>query len=117
MRWAESAGAAAAVCAQLDAVRVDAAEEEPRVAQLFDSFLIGGTETQAVELCLALREKGMGIAVLRDEGPPRDRLQGKPIASFPLGGSLLRLQALRQVLALARWLRRNRIELLHAHDF
>ena len=90
-----------------------------RVAFLLDTFARGGTEMNALRLARGLdrTQVRLRIASLREEGPLRseyDALGLSPIV-FPfrgLGSPSFLIQGLR----LVRWLRRERIELLHTHD-
>lgn len=87
-----------------------------------DSFHQGGTERQAVQLLRLLRESGrfdVRVASLNDEGVLREevsRLGFKEIPSFPLN-SFYDAGALRQLRRLRAYLRENKIEVVHAHDF
>jgi glycosyltransferase involved in cell wall biosynthesis len=59
------------------------------------------------------------VGVLDEGGPLRETLwqMGFLPEAFPLGGSLARPGTGLQVARLARWLRRQRAELVHVHDF
>ena len=59
------------------------------------------------------------VAVLQDAGPLMGSVPRLGFAPevFPLNGSLARPNTALQVARLARWLRRNRVELVHVHDF
>ncbi|QRK07630.1 glycosyltransferase [Archangium violaceum] len=96
------------------------AEEPLRLVQFTKSFHIGGTEVQVVELLRGLPSSyRVQVAVLQDAGPLMDSVSrlGFVPEVFPLNGSLARLNSARQVVRLAQWLRRERVELVHAHDF
>jgi glycosyltransferase involved in cell wall biosynthesis len=96
------------------------AEEPLRLVQFTKSFHIGGTEVQVVELLRGLPSSyRVQVAVLQDAGPLMDSVVRLGFAPevFPLKGSLARPNSARQVVRLARWLRRQRVELVHAHDF
>jgi glycosyltransferase involved in cell wall biosynthesis len=89
-----------------------------RVLHLLDSLDIGGTERNAVRL---LRElKGLGadvrLGVFRD-GPLRADLEsaGIPLLRLPLG-SLYSPRMLSMARRVAKIVRDDRIQLLHAHD-
>ena len=92
------------------------------VLQLFDSFNQGGTEWQTVQLTRLLCESGkhrIFIAALSDAGPLRaevERLGFNDVPSFPLQ-NFYNFNATRQLTRLASLMRRNRIDLVHAHDF
>jgi glycosyltransferase involved in cell wall biosynthesis len=87
-----------------------------------DSFHQGGTERQAVQLLRLLCESGrynVRVATLNDEGVLREevaRLGFKEIPSFPLN-SFYDAGALKQLRRLRAYLRENKIEVVHAHDF
>jgi glycosyltransferase involved in cell wall biosynthesis len=86
---------------------------------LLTSFDAGGTERQMSELMRRLDRArfAIHIACFRREGPHLAAVEasGVPIAAFPLG-SLASLQAMRQVVALARWCRRHRLQVLQTCD-
>jgi glycosyltransferase involved in cell wall biosynthesis len=92
------------------------------VIQLFDSFRQGGTEWQTVQLTRLLHESGkhrLFLASLNDEGPLRaevEKLGFHDIPSFPLQ-NFYNLNAAKQLSRLASFLRKNKIDLVHAHDF
>jgi len=91
-----------------------------RVFFLVDSFMIGGTETQAVELARRLDPARYQVIVgcLRKEGPLLSRLDGTQVrvVEFSLGKGIDSPSGLRGVLKLARFLRREGIQIMHAHD-
>lgn len=94
--------------------------EGPRVMELVRSFHVGGTEGQLLEL--VRRCAGgcrLSVGVLDRGGPLAEEVArvGFAPALFPLEGTLLRANTLRQVVRLARLLTRGRVEVLHAHDF
>ena len=85
-----------------------------------DSFHIGGTETQAVELALRMSAAGhrVTLGALRAQGPLLDRLRRSAVAIeefYPRGG-LDSARGLRELLRLSWYLRRNRFEIVHTHD-
>src|SRR5689334_20443464 len=92
------------------------------VLQLFDSFNQGGTEWQTVQLTRLLKESGkhrLFLATLNDEGPLRAevaRLGFTDIPSFPLQ-NFYNVNAMKQLSRLASLMRKNKIDLVHAHDF
>jgi hypothetical protein len=63
-----------------------------RIFFLLDSFMIGGTETQAVELARRLDPKRYQVTIgcLRHEGPLLERLKDTPveIVEVDLGGGI-----------------------------
>jgi glycosyltransferase involved in cell wall biosynthesis len=91
-----------------------------RIFFLLDSFMIGGTETQAVELARRFDPKRYRVTVgcLRREGPLLERLENTPveIVEVNLGGGIDSLSGLLRIAKLAQFLRRQRIQILHAHD-
>jgi len=91
-----------------------------RVFYLVDSFEIGGTETQAVELALRMSQAGHTVTMgaLQAKGPLLDRLRGSEVAVeqfYPRGG-LDSPRGLLEVLRLGRYLRRHRFDVVHTHD-
>src|SRR5690242_12233492 len=92
------------------------------VLQLFDSFNQGGTEWQTAQLTRMLKESGkhrLFIATLNDEGPLRaqvEQLGFDDIPSFPLQ-NFYNVNAMKQLSRLASLMRKNKIDLVHAHDF
>jgi len=91
-----------------------------RVFFLLDSFMLGGTETQAVELARRLDPARYRVTVgcLRREGPLLDRLVASelPVVHVDIGRGIDSPSGALAVLRLARFLRRGRFEILHAHD-
>jgi glycosyltransferase involved in cell wall biosynthesis len=88
--------------------------------QLVRSFHLGGTEGQVVELLRGLPERyRVGVYVMSHRGPLSEEVAGLGYVpkEFPLKGSVLRLGTLVQVVRMAGWLREERAQLLHAHDF
>ena len=93
-----------------------------RVLQLIGSFHQGGTERQAVSLLRSLAADGgfeLYVAALRLEGV----LLGE-IANLEVAGiqeyrldSFFDVKFLQQVRRFARYLKNNRIDLIHTHDF
>jgi len=98
----------------------ESARPRPRVLHLITSLEIGGTERQAVELLKRLDTKryDVRLAVLRNEGPFYDEIRSlySNVPEFPLT-SFYNGNALRQLVRLRRLLVRQKIDLLHAHDF
>ena len=92
------------------------------VLQLLDSFNQGGTEWQTVQLTRLLQQSGkhrLFLATLNHEGPLRaevERLGFHDIPSFPLQ-NFYNFNAMRQLARLASLMRKNKIDLVHAHDF
>ena len=82
--------------------------------------MIGGTETQAVELARRLDPARYHVIIgcLRREGPLLERLKGTPveIMEINLGGGIDSPSGLLRIAKLALFLRRQKIQILHAHD-
>src|SRR2546427_218463 len=92
----------------------------PRVLHLITSFEIGGTERQAAELLKRLDggRYDVRLAVLRDEGPFYCEIEARfpDVPEFPLT-SFYDANALKQLMRLRRLFKREKIDILHAHDF
>lgn len=92
----------------------------PRVLHLINSFEIGGTERQAVALLRRLDPEryDVKLAALRNRGPFYKEIEGRfpNVPEFPLT-SFYNLNALRQLARLRALMARERIDILHAHDF
>ncbi|HKX33637.1 MAG TPA: glycosyltransferase [Blastocatellia bacterium] len=94
--------------------------KRPRVLHMITSFDIGGTERQAIELLHRLdhRRFDVRLAILHRRGPLLEQIIGRfpEVPEFPLT-SFYNLNAARQLYRLLDLLKRERIEILHAHDF
>lgn len=90
-----------------------------RVVFGLDSFGLGGSELNAVRTAEKLDRDRFELTalVLRREGPLEQRYReaGIRVVEFPIR-SLLGYGALRQGWRMARWLERERIQVLHTHD-
>ena len=92
------------------------------VLQLVCSFHSGGSERQAVQLARLLHESGryhVSVATLEQDGVLRaevERLGLGEIPEYPLT-SFYDRNALVQLRRFARYLRKHRIAIVHAHDF
>lgn len=97
-------------------------DRRPVVLHLIESFRQGGSERQAVQLVRLLAERGAYrqlVACLNAEGVYRDaieRLALGPIEHYPLT-SFRDANFVRQLSRFARHLRRNRVDVVHTHDF
>jgi glycosyltransferase involved in cell wall biosynthesis len=95
---------------------------KPAVLQLIDSFDEGGSERQALELTRLLRNSGrfeVFLATLKAEGVLRKEIADlnlEPIPAYPLT-SFYDTNAARQLRRFVAYLRANRIDVLHTHDF
>jgi L-malate glycosyltransferase len=91
-----------------------------RVCFVLDSLNIGGTETQAVELARRLDPDKYAVTLvcLRARGPLKERLDGSPVRlmEFHPKGGMNSPRGIYQLLRFAVFLRRERFEILHAHD-
>src|SRR5690606_17251294 len=87
---------------------------------LIDSLNVGGSETQAVETAIRMKERGhhLVFGALRRQGPLLERLEAHGIETieFSPGSSLVSLPALRQIWRLSRYLRREQFDGVHTHD-
>ena len=91
-----------------------------RVFHLVDSLKQGGSETQAVELACRMdpRRYEVTVGCLQAQGPLLDSLRQKNIRVeefYPAGG-VDSPGGLYQLVRLARFLRRGRFDVVHAHD-
>ena len=93
-----------------------------RILQFIDSFHQGGSERQAVALTRMLKNEGsyeIFLATLNDEGVLRSAINalGLPeIPEFRLT-SFFNINAAAQARRCAKYLRENKIALIHTHDF
>ncbi|WP_234945265.1 glycosyltransferase [Anaeromyxobacter sp. Fw109-5] len=91
-----------------------------RIAEIINSFDIGGGEVQLLELLRGLmRRHRLSVHALELRGPllPSVRSLGFEPDGHPLGGSLASRGALRAIAELARTFRRDAVQVVHAHDF
>ena len=90
-----------------------------RIAFAIDNLNIGGTELNAVRMAEALRARGLDIRVysLGTDGPLRSRYESAGIAVHGLPiRNLYGPTAWHAAVRLGAMLRRDRIDVLHAHD-
>jgi L-malate glycosyltransferase len=92
----------------------------PRVLHLINSFETGGTERQAVELLKRLDSERFDVrlAALSKVGPFYSEVESRfgDVQEFPLT-SFYNRNALKQLLRLRRLMKRERIKIIHTHDF
>jgi glycosyltransferase involved in cell wall biosynthesis len=90
-----------------------------RVVFCLDSLVNGGTELNAVRLAERLDRARIDLSLVtfRTDGPLRTRYEraGIPIVPFPLP-SFYTPGAARQLVRLVRYLRSERVDVLHSHD-
>ena len=91
-----------------------------KVFYLLDSLNVGGTETQAVELALRMppSEYEITLGCLSAKGPLLEKLQGSSVRveEFHPKGGLDSPTGYYEMLRLAAYLRRERFDVMHAHD-
>ena len=91
-----------------------------RVFFVLDSLNIGGTETQAVELARRLdpAHYRITLACLRARGPLAERLRGSAVEllEFHPRGGMNSPGGIYQLLRMAAFLRREKFDIVHAHD-
>jgi glycosyltransferase involved in cell wall biosynthesis len=91
-----------------------------RVVEFTNCFHVGGGEVQLLELLRRLPlDYEVSLHALNASGPLLDdtRALGYEPHVHPLGASLMRPASLAEAMKLAVWLRRERIDLVHAQDF
>jgi len=94
--------------------------EGTRVLLFIQLLELGGSETQCVELARRLAAEGYSVTVgcLRAGGPLRKKLleSGVRCVVFPVPGTLLRPNAILQMLKLVAFIRRERFSVVHTND-
>ncbi len=95
--------------------------KQRRVLQLIDSFQIGGSEAQAVQLVRLLHGRPgyqVYVACLNSFGIMREEVEGLlgEIPAFPLT-SFYDSNMLKQLYRFARFLHQSEIDIVHTHDF
>lgn len=94
----------------------------PNVLHLIDSFEQGGTERQAIQLVRQLHESGLcrvRLACLQTKGSLRADAETIGLGDIPEYAltSFYDLNYVEQVRRLVRFLRDNKIDVIHTHDF
>src|ERR1700735_5297959 len=96
------------------------ARRRRKVFYLVDSFDMGGTESQAVELAMRMGAAGYEVTLgsLRAEGVLLERLGGTPVEGleFHPRGGIDSPGGVYQVMRLSWFLRRNKFHVVHTHD-
>src|SRR2546426_6921073 len=91
-----------------------------RVFHLVESFNLGGSENQAVQVARRMNSGRYSVTVgcLSTEGPYLEMLQkaGIPVADFHPQGGLLSPRGFCQLLRLTHFLRCERFDVVHTHD-
>jgi glycosyltransferase involved in cell wall biosynthesis/peptidoglycan/xylan/chitin deacetylase (PgdA/CDA1 family) len=91
-----------------------------KILHVVDNLEVGGTETQMVQMAqrLASHSDCVIVGTLRAGGPLTDQLKeaGIQIIEFPKRRTMLSFQAAYQLIRMARFIRRERIDVVHAHD-
>jgi len=87
-----------------------------------DSFEIGGSERQFSTLAISLDRSAFRVSIgcIQKKGAFLDCLSDEgfgDVPTFPLGGSLYKLESWKTRARLARYLRQNAIDIAHAFDF
>jgi L-malate glycosyltransferase len=108
------------VTASLPTAMRDVVPRKRKIFYLVDSFNIGGTETQAVELARRMdpAQYDVTLACLRKEGPLLERLNGSTVnvVEFHPEGGIDSPRGLYQVARMVAYLRRGKFDVVHAHD-
>jgi len=104
---------------ELNPAPVPRYREATRVLLFIESLELGGSERQCLEMARLLSRNGYMVTVgcLRASGPLRSVFgeSGLALVEFPVK-SLLRPQALIQMVRLAGYLRKNRVQVVHTND-
>ena len=101
-------------------LRAQASSRPIRLVEFIRAFYLGGTEGQALELLRKLPDDyTVRVAVLDKLGPllTEVRALGHEPEAFPLRGSVMKPNTALQVARMAHWLHREKVDLVHAHDF
>ncbi len=112
-------------CPSLQGVRPPASAvgpglERTAILHLVDCLNIGGGEMQMVDLVRKMDRKKFRpiVGCLKKEGPLLPVLERSEIQveAFPVRGKLFYPQSLKQILRLARFMRREKVKILHTQD-
>ena len=91
-----------------------------KILHFIDSLRIGGSESQTVEVAVRQAARGSQVTIgcLSLAGSHARDLEARGVRSieFPIGRSLLSIASLRRILALARYLRGEKFDVVHTHD-
>jgi L-malate glycosyltransferase len=91
-----------------------------KILHFIDSLNIGGSEGQTAEVAARQAAAGHAVSIgcLHLDGPNLSALREKGVAcqEFPLRGSLFGVDGIRSVVALARFIRRGKFDVVHTHD-
>lgn len=91
-----------------------------RVLFVVDTLNFGGTETQTVQVAERLHAAGsrVTVACLHADGALTERLEkaGIRIVRYMTQGTLLSISGAKQLLRLAWFIRREKFDVVHAHD-
>ena len=95
---------------------------KPTVLQLIDSFHLGGSERQALQLTRLLHDSGrfrVRLASLSGEGVLRNEIADLDIGEIPVFplNSFYDKNAFVQMKRLVSWLKAEKVDVLHTHDF
>ena len=91
-----------------------------KILHFIDSLRIGGSESQTVEVAARQAARGAQVTIgcLSLDGPLAQNLEARGVRSieFPIGRSLLSVSSVRRIMALARYLRVEKFDVVHTHD-
>lgn len=91
-----------------------------RILHVIDNLEVGGTETQMVQMAQRQASSGdkVTVATLRAGGPLSEQLReaGIPVMEFPKRRTMVSLQAATQLIRMAWFIRRKKVDVVHAHD-
>src|SRR5256885_11494328 len=99
--------------------RVQRRHEPVRIAYCIDTMEVGGTELNALRTieCIDRSRFEISVISLQPDGALAKRYRAAGVTVHPYRlKSLYAPDTVRQGFRLARWLRRERIEILHCHD-